>query len=147
MGLQKLISLAVTLTVFSAATGRLPELINQVRKAQIKLIQESKASNWGPPHHRMLVVNAGGSQVRLLARRKMDHFASFLKTFFWVALILSLLSNPRRLTSFWVIGSSMIFLFSMETLNVLSVLASTRLKSVLSSTTAWAFPTSLWVYH
>ncbi len=46
MGISKLVDLAVTLAIFGAMAGNLPWMIKQVRKAQILLIQESKASNW-----------------------------------------------------------------------------------------------------
>lgn len=47
MGISKLIDLAMTLAFFFAMSGNLPWIIKQVRRAQIQLIQESKASNWG----------------------------------------------------------------------------------------------------
>lgn len=46
MGLSKLISLSVTLAFLTVGTGNLPFVLNQVRKSQFGLIQESKASNW-----------------------------------------------------------------------------------------------------
>ena len=47
MGLNKLIALAATLAMFAVSTGQLPRILNLVRHAQIQLIQDSKASNWG----------------------------------------------------------------------------------------------------
>lgn len=47
MGISKLIDLAVTLAIFGAMSGKLPWMLKQVRKAQIQLLQDSKASKWG----------------------------------------------------------------------------------------------------
>ena len=49
MGLEKLISATAALVILAASTGQLPKLIYAVRKAQVQLIQETKASNWGMP--------------------------------------------------------------------------------------------------
>jgi hypothetical protein len=49
MGLEKLVSAVAIFVVLAASTGQLPKLIFAVRKAQIQLIQETKASNWGMP--------------------------------------------------------------------------------------------------
>lgn len=49
MGISKLVDLAVTLAIFAAMSGNLPWIIRKVRIAQLQLIQESKASNWGTP--------------------------------------------------------------------------------------------------
>jgi hypothetical protein len=49
MGLEKLISVTVLLVMLAASTGRLPKLITAVRKAQVQLIQDTKASTWGMP--------------------------------------------------------------------------------------------------
>lgn len=50
MGLDNLIKLAVSLTIAAALTGRLPELTRKVQIAQVKLLQQSKASAWGSPN-------------------------------------------------------------------------------------------------
>ncbi|MCM2351863.1 MAG: hypothetical protein NDI69_17750 [Bacteriovoracaceae bacterium] len=42
----KLISIAVTLAFLAVASGNLPWILFQVRKAQIQLISDSQASNW-----------------------------------------------------------------------------------------------------
>lgn len=42
----KLISIAVTLAFLAIASGKLPWILFQVRKAQIQLISDSKASKW-----------------------------------------------------------------------------------------------------
>lgn len=47
MGISKLIDLAVSLAFLAALSGNLPLAIKKVRMAQLQLIQESKASNWG----------------------------------------------------------------------------------------------------
>lgn len=47
MGIQKLISIAVMLAVLAASTGQLPRILNNVRAAQLHLIQDSQASKWG----------------------------------------------------------------------------------------------------
>lgn len=44
--MNSLIKIAVTLAFAAVASGNLPDVINQVRKAQFQLIQESKASKW-----------------------------------------------------------------------------------------------------
>ena len=49
MGLENVIKLAVGLVMAAALTGQLPSLTNTVRQAQVKLLQESKASKWGSP--------------------------------------------------------------------------------------------------
>lgn len=47
MGIEKLVPLALVLAVAAAYTGQLPKIINAVRRAQLILIQEYKASKWG----------------------------------------------------------------------------------------------------
>jgi hypothetical protein len=49
MGIEKLIQIAVALAVLAASTSQLPKVIHTVRVAQIQLIKESQASNWGCP--------------------------------------------------------------------------------------------------
>ena len=49
MNLDKLISVVAATVVIAATTGQLPKMLAAVRKAQIQLIQETKASNWGMP--------------------------------------------------------------------------------------------------
>ncbi len=44
--MNSLIKIAVVLAFAAIGSGNLPAVINQVRKAQFQLIQESKASNW-----------------------------------------------------------------------------------------------------
>lgn len=44
--MKNLIRLASILTLIAASTGNLPRIVNKVRKAQIILIQDSKASKW-----------------------------------------------------------------------------------------------------
>lgn len=44
--MNSLIKIAVVLAFAAIASGNLPAVIKQVRKAQFQLIQESKASNW-----------------------------------------------------------------------------------------------------
>jgi hypothetical protein len=46
MGLDKMISTIAVLACMAVATGRLPQIINFVHRAQIQLIQDSKASKW-----------------------------------------------------------------------------------------------------
>lgn len=46
MGLDKLIQAVAVLAIVAASTGQLPRIINLVRKAQVQLIQDSKASKW-----------------------------------------------------------------------------------------------------
>ena len=46
MGLDKLVQTVAVLVIIAASTGQLPRIINYVHKAQIQLIQESKASKW-----------------------------------------------------------------------------------------------------
>lgn len=49
MGLDNVIKLALTLTLAAAMTGQLPRITNQIRHAQVKLLEQSKASKWGSP--------------------------------------------------------------------------------------------------
>lgn len=44
--MNSLIKIAVVLAFAAVASGNLPAVINQVRKAQFQLIHESKASKW-----------------------------------------------------------------------------------------------------
>jgi len=46
MGLDKMISAVAIVACMAVATGQLPSIINAVHRAQIQLIQESKASKW-----------------------------------------------------------------------------------------------------
>ncbi len=47
MGLDKLIAMAAALAVLAASTGHLPKIIYAVHMAQLHLIKDSQASNWG----------------------------------------------------------------------------------------------------
>lgn len=44
--MNSLIKIAVILAFGAVASGNLPKILGQVRKAQFQLIMESKASNW-----------------------------------------------------------------------------------------------------
>jgi hypothetical protein len=44
--MNSLIKIAVTLAFLAVASGNLPKILFQVRKAQIQLIKESQASKW-----------------------------------------------------------------------------------------------------
>lgn len=44
--MNSLIKIAVVLAFGAVASGNLPTILNQVRKAKLQLIMESKASNW-----------------------------------------------------------------------------------------------------
>ncbi len=46
MGLDKIFQAVAVLAIVAASTGQLPKIINYVHKAQIQLIQDSKASKW-----------------------------------------------------------------------------------------------------
>ncbi len=46
MGLDKLIQAVTIFAILAVSTGQLPRIINYVHKAQIQLIQDSKASKW-----------------------------------------------------------------------------------------------------
>jgi len=47
MYLDRLTTAVVGIVLLAASAGQLPKLIYAVRKAQIQLIQETKASKWG----------------------------------------------------------------------------------------------------
>ena len=47
MGFEKLIALAATLAILAASTGQLPRMIYAVHLAELHLLKESQASNWG----------------------------------------------------------------------------------------------------
>jgi hypothetical protein len=47
--LNKLIAVAMTAVLASAATGQLPRLIQSVRVAQLQLLKDSQSSKWGKP--------------------------------------------------------------------------------------------------
>jgi hypothetical protein len=44
--MSKLISISVTMAFLAVGSGKLPWILFQVRKAQIKLIKDSQASKW-----------------------------------------------------------------------------------------------------
>jgi hypothetical protein len=46
MGIKSLIQMAVTLAILAVATGKLPLILKEVRKAQLVLLWEPKASRW-----------------------------------------------------------------------------------------------------
>jgi hypothetical protein len=48
-GIDKLISISVTLAVLTVFTGQLPKVLKKVRIAQLQLIKDSQASKWGKP--------------------------------------------------------------------------------------------------
>ena len=72
MGIKSLIKMAVTLAILAVATGNLPLTLKEVRKAQLELLEESKASKWG----RVLIATTKSvAKVRLLhlnQHRKID---------------------------------------------------------------------------
>ena len=47
MRIKLLIQMAVTLAILAASTGKLPLILKEVSKAQLVLLEESKASRWG----------------------------------------------------------------------------------------------------
>jgi hypothetical protein len=49
MGLDNVIKLALTLTLVAAMTGQLPRITKEIRYAQVRLLEQSKASRWGSP--------------------------------------------------------------------------------------------------
>ncbi len=44
--MSKLISIASTLAFLAVASGNLPWILFQIKKAQVQLIQDSKVSKW-----------------------------------------------------------------------------------------------------
>ena len=44
--MNNLIKISVVLALATVASGNLPKILNQVRKAQIQLIMDSQASKW-----------------------------------------------------------------------------------------------------
>ena len=46
MGFDKMISAVSILAMIALASGQLPKIINIVHRAQVQLVQDSKASNW-----------------------------------------------------------------------------------------------------
>ncbi len=46
MNIEKLAPFALAFALLAASTGQLPKFINAVRRAELQLIQSSKASNW-----------------------------------------------------------------------------------------------------
>lgn len=44
--MNSLIKIAVVLAFAAVSSGNLPKILNQVRKAQLQLIQKTKASKW-----------------------------------------------------------------------------------------------------
>ena len=60
--MNSLIKIAVVLAFAAVASGNLPAVINQVRKTQFQLNQESKATNWP----RAMTLPGGGTQAPCL---------------------------------------------------------------------------------
>jgi hypothetical protein len=46
MNIEKIAPFALALALAAASTGQLPKLINTIRRAQMQLVQETKASTW-----------------------------------------------------------------------------------------------------
>ena len=46
MGLDKIISAVSILAMIALASGQFPKIINIVHRAQVQLVQDSKASKW-----------------------------------------------------------------------------------------------------
>ena len=46
MSIEKLVPFAIALAVLASSPGELPKVINAIRRAQVQLILESKASKW-----------------------------------------------------------------------------------------------------
>ena len=46
MNIEKLAPFALMVALLAASTGQLPKFINAVRRAEVQLIQDSKASKW-----------------------------------------------------------------------------------------------------
>ena len=47
MGLKSLIQVAAVLAVLAVSSGKLPTILKTLRIAQLHLIKDSQASNWG----------------------------------------------------------------------------------------------------
>jgi hypothetical protein len=47
--MKTLAEIAITITLLAAAAGNLPQIIKQVRIAQLHLLMETRSSNWGTP--------------------------------------------------------------------------------------------------
>jgi hypothetical protein len=46
MGIASLVKMSVTLAIIAATTGKLPKILEEVRKAQFELLKRSRASIW-----------------------------------------------------------------------------------------------------
>jgi hypothetical protein len=46
MGIKSLVQVAVTVALLAVSTGKLPLILKEVRKAQLALLEESKATKW-----------------------------------------------------------------------------------------------------
>ncbi len=49
MGIDKIIKLAMILVLTAMVTGHLQQITMMVRRAQVQLRQDSRASHWGSP--------------------------------------------------------------------------------------------------
>lgn len=49
MGLDNVIKLALTVTLMAAMIGQLPRITKEIQYAQVRLLEQSKASKWGSP--------------------------------------------------------------------------------------------------
>jgi hypothetical protein len=47
MGIKSLVQVEVTLAILAVSTAKLLLILKEVRKAQLLLLEESKASRWG----------------------------------------------------------------------------------------------------
>jgi len=58
MGIDKIIEIAVALTIIASATGQLPKVIREVQMAEFRLLEQSKTKTWG----KLLVIKNRGAQ-------------------------------------------------------------------------------------
>jgi len=61
--MDKIIEIAVALTLIASATGNLHKVIRRVQIAEFKLLQESKTSTWG---HLMIIGETHNSRKDIL---------------------------------------------------------------------------------
>lgn len=49
MGIERLIAIAAILGLLAVPTGQLPKVLQAIRRAELQLLHDSRASAWGRP--------------------------------------------------------------------------------------------------
>jgi hypothetical protein len=58
LGIERIIEIAVALTILASAMDQLPKVIREVQIAEVRLLEQSKTKTWG----KLLIVKNRGTQ-------------------------------------------------------------------------------------